>query len=109
KLGRESAVMSARFATSRSVSHTVELSRSTYSTSEKPSSRNSSSARYNGARQMTGDFTRRIFVVSGGGSAAAVRRRLRNEPAAPKDALARKRRRLNPPSLLSAAAFMAPP
>src|SRR5438552_1149232 len=64
-------VMSARPASNRLTVFWVGIS--TYSTSEKPSRRSSSSARYWGARQMAGEWTRRIFWISGGGSAAAVR------------------------------------
>jgi hypothetical protein len=73
--------MSARFATSMSPAKLTSIS--TYSTSVNPSSRNNSSARYSGAKQIAGTFTSRIFVISGGGSATAVRGRPNND-AAPK-------------------------
>jgi len=46
---------------------------STYSTSENPSKRMSSSASNCGARQIEGAWIMRILVTSGGGSANAVR------------------------------------
>src|SRR5262245_51177060 len=79
-----------------SASRLFPVSSSTYSISEKPSSRSKSSARYWGAKQIAGPCMSRTFFVSGGGSAAARYERPSSEAALKADVPPRNLRRLVP-------------